>query len=339
MTDKKEHRAVIARLPFGQERAFISNDVQDFTDQASSVMEGLREYDARGDKKDFCYASSQININELQIIASSSTPVSFRVTDSATECIYAVFPTYGKADASVTGSSRILRMENAGFISPDIERSGLTTSIAMSQVILDVHRLEETVTVMFGDEAARRIRACLQVPNIVPYRLSGVRYDHIFAGLYRLIDELRVCGESLRRMAFDDQFYRIISMMLVSLKPDSMFLQAPGGNIAAGSTDIVCEYMRANYQHPISLTVLEQMSRVGARSLQLSFQKEWGCSPMEWLKRLRLDLAHQRLKSPKEQDSVTVIALDCGFTRLSGFSQAYAHRYGETPSMTLARSR
>jgi transcriptional regulator GlxA family with amidase domain len=59
--------------------------------------------------------------------------------------------------------------------------------------------------------------------------------------------------------------------------------------------------------------------------------------PRATLARLRLQAARARLLAATEADSVTAIALDCGFAHLGRFAVAYRRAYGERPSETLAR--
>ena len=93
-----------------------------------------------------------------------------------------------------------------------------------------------------------------------------------------------------------------------------------------------------HFSEPVTLTVLESISGLSQRSLQLAFQKQFGCTPMQWVRQIRLDMARKVLLNARPGDTVTKIALDCGFTQLSGFSQAFLARFGELPSDTLRQN-
>ena len=60
---------------------------------------------------------------------------------------------------------------------------------------------------------------------------------------------------------------------------------------------------------------------------------------MEFLTEQRLHRAHEKLLKARLADSVTNIALDCGFNHLGRFSQLYRKRFGERPSETLRKNR
>jgi len=61
--------------------------------------------------------------------------------------------------------------------------------------------------------------------------------------------------------------------------------------------------------------------------------------PRDVLLQMRLERAHERLRVAGPADTVTSIALDCGFAHLGRFPAAYRIAFGELPTETLARSR
>lgn len=76
---------------------------------------------------------------------------------------------------------------------------------------------------------------------------------------------------------------------------------------------------------------------VSARTLQASFHRERGTTPLEELRRVRLARAHEDLVAGGPgAESVTEVAARWGFFHLGRFSQAYRAEFGESPSRTLA---
>lgn len=90
---------------------------------------------------------------------------------------------------------------------------------------------------------------------------------------------------------------------------------------------------------PVRISQLAEVTGVSVRSLQQRFQKEFGCSPLQYLIARRLELAHERLSSPMRADTVTSVAAECGFMNLGKFASRYRIRYGVLPSETLKKSR
>ncbi|PTT19721.1 hypothetical protein DBR36_07105 [Microbacterium sp. HMWF026] len=88
----------------------------------------------------------------------------------------------------------------------------------------------------------------------------------------------------------------------------------------------------------LSLHDLSQYVGVNARSLQLSFKRVLGQTPMQVQRRERLHRVARELKaSAHGVDRVQTIALKHGFTHLGRFSAEYERTFGELPSRTLAR--
>lgn len=98
------------------------------------------------------------------------------------------------------------------------------------------------------------------------------------------------------------------------------------------------EYIRTHAAEQITFDDIAEAAGVGSRSLHAGFRKHRGTTPMRMLKRYRLDAARQQLLSPSLGDeSVTSIAMNCGFLHLSRFAAEYKARFNESPSETLRR--
>ncbi len=99
------------------------------------------------------------------------------------------------------------------------------------------------------------------------------------------------------------------------------------------------EFMRANAHLPVSLGDVCQAAGVNARTLQDSFRKKRGCTPMEFLRETRMEHVRAGLCNPAEEASVAGEAARWGFLHFGRFSSEYRARYGELPSQTLRRAR
>jgi AraC-like DNA-binding protein len=99
------------------------------------------------------------------------------------------------------------------------------------------------------------------------------------------------------------------------------------------------EVMRARSDEPLSMAELAREVGVGLRSLQLAFIEARAMEPRDMLLRFRLERARERLLKPGPTDTVTSIALDCGFAHLGRFPAAYRIAFAELPAETLARAR
>lgn len=84
---------------------------------------------------------------------------------------------------------------------------------------------------------------------------------------------------------------------------------------------------------------LAECAGVSERSLHTAFRRQLGTSPMAYVRRRRLEQAHDELVrlDPSAGVRVTDVALRHGFAHTGRFAAAYRERFGEPPSATLRR--
>jgi AraC-like DNA-binding protein len=99
------------------------------------------------------------------------------------------------------------------------------------------------------------------------------------------------------------------------------------------------DFIEANWNQPLTIETLALVTESSARSLFAAFRKARGCSPMRFVKKVRLEHARTMLLQPSAKTSVTSVALDCGFSNLGHFAKDYLASFGELPSETLKRGR
>lgn len=99
------------------------------------------------------------------------------------------------------------------------------------------------------------------------------------------------------------------------------------------------EFMEANLQADISLADIAEYSGTSLRNLSRMCQLQYGASPMQLLRELRLDKIRFELDNPSADTNVSEIALNWGYAHLGRFAAAYRQRFGEAPSQTLEAAR
>lgn len=95
------------------------------------------------------------------------------------------------------------------------------------------------------------------------------------------------------------------------------------------------EFMHAKLLKPLQLEDIAQASQTSARSLQSAFRQFRGTTPMEHLRRLRLEGARSELKQRIPGTTVADVAYRWGFAHHGLFASRYAKLFGESPSTTL----
>lgn len=94
-------------------------------------------------------------------------------------------------------------------------------------------------------------------------------------------------------------------------------------------------YISEHSDHPLSLSQIAAAAGVSNRTVQKHFHRFLGTSPIAWLRRVRLERAHDDFLREVDDGKVTAIATSRGFSHLGRFSAAYRVIYRERPSETL----
>jgi len=84
--------------------------------------------------------------------------------------------------------------------------------------------------------------------------------------------------------------------------------------------------------------LLAELSGTTPRAVQQGFRRQFGVTPHEFLRIVRLERVRSELTDPTASASIATIARRWGFAHIGRFSADYAHRFGELPSETLRQT-
>jgi transcriptional regulator GlxA family with amidase domain len=116
-------------------------------------------------------------------------------------------------------------------------------------------------------------------------------------------------------------------------------LRSRKGSIAPRDVKRAVDYLEAHIDAPVTLADLVEASGVPGSTLLKHFRDSKGVSPMRYLRNARFQHARQALMAAQPGESVTTIAMKCGFFHMGRFSVEYRERFGESPSETLRQRR
>lgn len=120
---------------------------------------------------------------------------------------------------------------------------------------------------------------------------------------------------------------------------DAVRLEQQAGRSEASPT-LVAHAMRvveAGAYDDLTLDDLARACGVSPRALQYAFRKQLGCSPMDYVRRVRLDLVRRSLREG-DRTSVSDAAARLGFHNPGRFASDYRQVFDENPRQTLHRS-
>lgn len=117
---------------------------------------------------------------------------------------------------------------------------------------------------------------------------------------------------------------------------DQRLLPVPCTAVTPHSIRKAKAFIEEHYTQALTVERIAAAVGISSRSLYAGFKDYVGQSPMQFVKQLRLERARTLLlTADPTQDTVTHIALSCGFSHLGQFAIDYQQRYAERPSATL----
>jgi AraC-like DNA-binding protein len=197
----------------------------------------------------------------------------------------------------------------------------------------------EVITLELSRLLDRDIMRPIEFNPAVDYtRGAGRQVRQLLGRLYEecRTDETASSPFSLGLQQMEDS---LISLILEGLDHNyAKFINGPSREIAPWQLRAVEDCILESADQPHTLGKLAAVGGVSARSLQSMFLRRRGCSPMEFLRRVRLERVYAELSYPAHETTVTAAALKWGFLHLSRFAASYHKKFGEKPSETLRRS-
>jgi len=281
---------------------------------------------------------STIDIGRLKILATKTTPcISFEEGSGVSTL---AMSRYGDCHRYRDGRT-IYEIEPGDMhLSP---RTGGTADVGcFSGFILEIdhRRLSRVLGVLGKGEDVDLTR---------PFLLKGNNNTKDHAGngalwsCISLIDQvIGECCYATEVLSLDDQIYRLLALGLFKTQGRLETIQKrwkTRPNKWTEQVDNLVDYIRANSHLPLTLTDLEEASNYSARHLQNLFRDKLDCTPMQFVRRQRLQRAMERLENSDDGDTVTNIARDCGYRFTSSFSTDFQKEFGMSPSSVLRGSR
>jgi AraC-like DNA-binding protein len=140
-------------------------------------------------------------------------------------------------------------------------------------------------------------------------------------------------GQMLSSSSFPAQSF---TKFILDLLVDGLII-APHSQIQTVDSRTVrraIDFIEGNLQRPLAIIDIAEAVGVGPRALQFAFRRQFGCSPLKYARKRRLEGVRHELMTNDRAQSVAEIAACWGFIHLGLFAQQYRELFGERPSET-----
>jgi AraC-like DNA-binding protein len=285
------------------------------------------------------YQAANIHIGELPVVAYISGPAQGLI--QASDDLTLVLGYGGEQRVRQKGVLWTCRENTCLLLAPKASWSFENTLTSCVVVRINVETLKRSAMAMGGwREAPPQWQELMnqahgwQIPTEAQGQSMQVFLRQVMANCN---DLLGFSQTLLDRMHLEDQIYRLVAAMLIpDLRQESphnrLRLRQEHGRDAF---DELIDYILSNLGEPLNLTNLENHSHYSRRTLQYVFRDRFGCTPSQWIRKQRLEMAHHRLQNPQPRDSVSEIAFACGYRSMSLFSLDFQQHYHIKPSHLL----
>ena len=155
--------------------------------------------------------------------------------------------------------------------------------------------------------------------------------EHVLAG-HRVINRLERLGEAEGTTVWHiTDKIPVVDAKGAIIGTAGITRAAPTSNLEATAAGFepALAHMRAHFEHEITNRHLASISNMSLRGFERQFRAAFHLTPQRFLRKLRLRIASRALIYTDE--SLSEIALRCGFADQSHFSREFRRQFGHTP--------
>lgn len=333
----KNTKEKLPKLIFTNAKTFYSNSVEFYSEQVRKSVPTMKDgFRVLGNTNEFQSETAFVSINDLKLVAGSSTPVYSSASEINNINIMISFT--GENHTNIDGKNYHWYQNAYAILMPPSVRAGrCSLRSAMTFNVIPEIFLKKA-KIMLGEENIRMEDFRFHEPRLIPLVYGDIQFEMMLRQLCLYTDQLLAASsQTLETLGVDEQFYRLAIMMLL---PEKFFEYTMTKQVylsdSATSMRVLDDYVNASNHIFKNVAELESFTGLPTRTMQLAFRKYFNMTPTQWLRNIALKYARTLIIQHKGIN-VTQIALECGFTNFSLFAKYYREQFGELPSETLKK--
>ncbi|MDQ0349963.1 AraC family transcriptional regulator [Ancylobacter vacuolatus] len=333
MKSRSRPASRIPPLAFGSHTGLEFTDAEQMSEVLTRAGTATTLYRPTGRDTPFLSRAAMLRAGKARLVASASSPVQFDAGGASIGIL--MVPFHGLTMTRCDGRSLEWGAARSAVFLPPGGCSGQSSARSVVGIDIEPGVLGEILHGMLGDQRAADLSpaADFTTPRALGLALLGVDFSQLLFQHIALMNAMNGDPERITRSGVDDA---VLRAALLLLQPELFFAEQAKPAPHARGLNMACDYIDANLAGRITLSDLERVSGLSARSLQYAFRATFNRSPLQWTTDRRLEKVRELILSARSGDTLTVIA-GAYFTNPGDFSRFYRARYGELPSQTLQK--
>ncbi len=328
-----------APLTLLESRAVEVNDTEALLDRVAREFP-LNAFLETSREGAFFHRSGVVHLGQIAVSCSRHSPLEIGFDESPVATL--TLPLSGTAEVASDGQRLTLEAGPMAAYLPGAAFTASTGSFEEVMICLDRRRLAETAAAMGGFTGSDAggvpaFERTLRVDGSASAEL-GELLNHLHLALRMLEAPLLRSVGGLRTAQLEDLPFRLVVAIVCPDTLKGKDRAVPDHRGDRPFEDLLA-WIQAHLHTPITATELSRRSAYSQRNLQLLFQRRFGCSPLQWVKRQRLSAVRADLLRAQPGETVAAIARRHGFVHMSSFAVSFRETYGIAPSALLRRSR
>lgn len=333
MTSKPSSAPRIPPLAFGSHQVVEFADADHMSETLTRAGTARTVYSPAGRHVPFFSRAAMLKAGQARLVAAASSPLRFEA-DGASIGILMV-PFHGMIRTKCEGRTFEWGAGRSAVLLPPGGCTGQSTARSVVGLDIEPGKLGEMLAGMYGEPSATRYPAPdYTTPRTLKLTLGGVDFAQLMSQHLAFMNAMNGDPALIVRAGLDDLLLRAV---LALLHPDLFFGEDAPPARASRRLTMACDYIDAHLTGRITLSDLEKVSGLSARSLQYAFRATFNRTPLQWATDRRLEKVREQILGARSGATLTGIA-GAYFTNLGDFSRLYRERYGERPSQTLQQA-
>ncbi|MFM0694600.1 AraC family transcriptional regulator [Paraburkholderia graminis] len=254
--------------------------------------------------------------------------------NSPLNCYSVSLPVVGHQELAVHGKTWLSDQDRGVIVSPlESQDLAITGNCRKLHVAIQHSALREVLQTM--------LRCPVEAPLVFQPDMDATTGDP--ASWWRmvkfLIGEMERSSPSLGQLYISGEFELTLLKGLLLSQPHNYSEQLADASAITPPHYLTKarQFIHDNAREPLAIEDIEHAAGVSRFKLFDGFRQYFGCTPIAYLKRYRLESARRDILEDRSVRNISSVALNWGMSHLGRFSTEYKALFGESPSDTLKR--